>query len=76
MNSQSTKSDRKENLGGVAKLDQKAQLLADKQKKSKEVEGLLIFAMRDGKFIEREDVLKEFRRKRSEYHDQVGKSVV
>jgi hypothetical protein len=37
----------------------------------KEVEGLLIFAKKDGKFIGREDVLKEFRQKRSQWEQSI-----
>jgi hypothetical protein len=36
-------------------------------KVGKDVEGLLIFARRDGKLIGREDVLREFRMKRGEW---------
>jgi hypothetical protein len=65
--SSTRKVDRKENINTVR--------ITEKAKKAKEVEGLLIFATRDGKEISREDVFKEFRQKRLHWKESIAKDV-
>lgn len=43
----------------------------NQSQRGKEVEGLLIYAKREGMLIGREEVLKEFRSKRAEWEKQV-----
>jgi hypothetical protein len=64
--SSTTDLEKKEESGKDDGMIQK--LVRGKENKvDKEVEGLLIFAKRDGEFIGREDILKEFRLKKLEW---------